>query len=479
MEQHPTAAEEVELGDQAKADATMAPPEDSGAGLVAAVVELAESPVVASIGRYRWVICGLLFFATTVNYVDRSVLAVLSPLLQSKIGWTNTQYGNITAAFSAAYAVGLLFAGRIIDRLGTRRGYPAFMALWGLASISHIFVRTVFGFGVARVFLGLFEAGNFPAAVKTVAEWYPKRERSLAIGLFNSGSNLGAIFAPLVVPAVTLTAAKLSHGRISWQAAFCITGVLELVWIVCWLAIYRKPDEHPRVSPAELRHILSDPAEAPTRVPWAALIPFPQTWAFALGKFLTDPVWWFWLFWSAPYLHSRFGVDIKSVGLPLIVIYCMASVGSIGGGWMASVFVRGGWSMNVGRKMSLLLCGLCVLPVMFAPSLNREWAVVALIGVAAAAHQGFSANLFALSGDLFPRRVVGSVVGIGGLMGGVAGIIVPLAAGRIVDRFHTYLPLFIFAGSAYLVAVALIQLLSPRLEAAAIDAGWNAEAGVG
>jgi ACS family hexuronate transporter-like MFS transporter len=440
------------------------------------------------IGRYRWMICALLFFATTVNYMDRSVLAVLEPLLREKIGWDSVQYGNITSAFSAAYAVGLLFAGGLIDRLGTRIGYPLFMALWGMASISHAFVRTAVGFGIARVFLGLFEAGNFPAAVKTVAEWFPKKERSLAIGLFNSGSNVGAIAAPLIISVVVVQTGRLSHGRFDWQAAFCVTGVLEIIWIACWLKIYRRPeDQVQRMADrhvvgnshisrleadravAELAYVRSDPAEATTKIPWVKLFPFPQTWAFALAKLLTDPVWWFWLFWSSPYLHDKFGVDIKHIGLPLNIISRRARVGSLGGGWSASQFVKAGCSINMGRKLALLSCGLLVLPVMGAPFWNNEWGVVLLIGLAAAAHQGFSANLFALSGDLFPRRVVGSVVGIGGLMGGIGGIVVPLAAGHIIKSFHTYVPLFIFAGSAYIVAIGLIQLLSPRLEQARLD----------
>ncbi len=467
MEKRDSGEQQVEAADAAKGAAIPAVSGDQGAGIVAAAVEL-EYDSLGPVGRYRWVICGLLFYATTVNYMDRSVLAVLEPLLRTKIGWDSVQYGNITSAFSAAYAVGLLFAGRIIDRLGTRIGYPLFMALWGLASISHAFARTVFGFGIARVFLGLFEAGNFPAAVKTVAEWFPKKERSLAIGVFNSGSNIGAILAPIIVSPVLAAALHLTHGRFGWQAAFFVTGILEIVWIIFWLAIYRRPEQHRKVSKAELDYILSDPPDPPRKIPWARLLPHRQTWAFAIGKFLTDPVWWFWLFWSAPYLHDKFGVDIKHIGLPLIVIYNMASVGSIGGGWIAAGFARAGFSMNVGRKMGLLICGLLVLPVMAAPFLHNEWGVVLLIGLAAAAHQGFSANLFALSGDLFPKQVVGSVVGIGGMFGAVAGIIVPLAAGHIIKSFQTYLPLFIFAGSAYVVAILIIQLLSPRLEPATI-----------
>jgi len=459
MEKRPTAADEVEAADQAMGAATLGMSGDQGAGIGAAAAELAQEGL-GAVGRYRWVICGLLFFATTVNYVDRNVLAVLSPMLQVKIGWTNTQYGDINAAFTMAYAVGLLFAGGLIDRFGTRFGYPVFMALWGMASISHAFVSTVTGFRRARMALGLFESGNFPAAIKTTAEWFPRKERSLAIGLFNSGSNVGAILAPLLVPVITI--------HFGWQAAFCITGVLELIWICFWLAIYKKPEEHPRVSKAELNYIMSDPADPPAKIPWLRLFPYPQTWAFSVAKFLTDPVWWFWLFWVAPYLAKKFGMDIKHIGLPLIVIYCMASVGSIGGGWIASGLARMGWSTNMCRKLALLICAVLVLPVTVATKAPGEWSAVLLIGLAAAAHQGFSANLFALSGDLFPRKAVGSVVGIGGMLGAVGGMLFQWAAGRVVDHW-SYVPLFIYAGTAYVLAIGLIQLLSPRLEQARLD----------
>jgi MFS transporter, ACS family, hexuronate transporter len=316
--------------------------------------------------------------------------------------------------------------------------------------------------------LGLFEAGNFPAAIKTVAEWFPKKERSLAIGIFNSGSNVGAILAPILVPLVVVGAQRVSNGRFGWQAAFCVTGILELIWICFWVAIYRKPEEHPKVSRGELNYIMSDPPDPAVKIPWLRLFPYSQTWAFSVAKFLTDPVWWFWLFWAAPYLSKTFGMDIKHIGLPLIVIYCLASVGSIGGGWIASGLARTGMSVNMCRKLALLICAICVVPVTIVSKVPGEWPVVLLIGLAAAAHQGFSANLFALSGDLFPRKAVGSVVGIGGMLGAVGGMLFQWAAGRVVDRWGTYLPLFVYAGLAYLVSITIIQLLSPRLEQAAV-----------
>jgi ACS family hexuronate transporter-like MFS transporter len=408
--------------------------------------------------RFRWVICTLLFFATTVNYVDRSVLSVLAPTLKDKIHWTDTNYGDINAAFTAAYAVGLLLAGRLIDVIGVRFGYTVALICWSISSMCHALVRTAFGFGVARVCLGLFESANFPAAIKSVAEWFPNKEQSFAIGLFNSGSNIGAIVAPLVVPIIAI--------KFGWQWAFIATGAAGLIWVLFWLPIYRRPAEHPRVSKEELAYITSDPHESITPVKWAKLLPHPQTWAFSIGKFLTDPVWWFWLFWAAPFFHDKFGVDLKHIGLPLIVIYNLASFGSIAGGWIPTGFARMGCSHNMARKVAMLICALFVLPVMATPQVKNEWVAIFLIGVAAAAHQGFSANLFALSGDLFPRRAVGSVVGIGGMFGAIAGMLFQAGAGRVVDRFHSYLPLFVTAGGAYLVAIAIIHMLAPRLEPA-------------
>ncbi|HEX4053380.1 MAG TPA: MFS transporter [Tepidisphaeraceae bacterium] len=411
--------------------------------------------------RFRWVICTLLFFATTVNYVDRSVLSVLAPTLQQKIHWTDTQYGNINAAFTAAYAVGLLLAGRMIDIIGVRFGYAIALICWAISSMCHALVRTAFGFGVVRVCLGFFESANFPAAVKSVAEWFPNKERSFAIGLFNSGSNVGAIVAPLVVPIIAI--------KFGWQWAFVATGCAELIWVFFWIPIYRRPAEHPRVSKGELAYITSDPYESVVPVKWAKLLVHRQTWAFSVAKFLTDPIWWFWLFWASPFFHDKYHVDLKHIGLPLIIIYNMASVGSIGGGWIPTGFARLGWSNNASRKVALLICALCVLPVMVTPKLNDEWLAILLIGVAAAAHQGFSANLFALSGDLFPRRAVASVVGLGGMFGAIGGMLFQAAAGRVVDRLHSYLPLFVIAGSAYVVAVLFIHLLTPRLEMATFD----------
>lgn len=410
--------------------------------------------------RFRWVICGLLFFATTINYVDRGVLGVLAPDLQKTIGWTDTQYGDINAAFTFAYAIGFILVGRFIDRVGTRIGYAVSLILWSLAAAGHAFARTPFGFGVARFMLGLGEAGNFPAAIKTTAEWFPRRERALATGIFNAGSNVGAVLAPLAVPLIYL--------NWGWQWAFVSTGLIGLVWVFFWLPLYRRPEQHPRVSPAELAWIHSDPAEPATRIPWLRLLPHPQTWAFALGKFLTDPIWWFYLFWSAKFLADRFGVDIKRIGPPLIAIYLLADIGSVAGGWLSSSLLKRGWTPNAARKTALLACALCVVPVSLAPVVSNMWVAVLLIGLAAAAHQGFSANLFTLTSDMFPRRAVGSIVGIGGMAGAVGGILMQAASGRIKDLTGSYLAMFVIAATVYVLSVLIIHLLAPRLAPAKV-----------
>ncbi len=405
---------------------------------------------------YRWVVCALLFFATTINYVDRFVLGVLAPELQHEIGWTDTQYGDINAAFSTAYAVGFIVMGRFIDRVGTRLGYAFALIVWSLAAAGHAFARTPFGFGVARAFLGLGEAGNFPAAVKTIAEWFPKRERALATGIFNSGSNVGAILAPLIVPILAL--------RYGWQWAFLATGLLGLLWVFFWLPLYDHPDRVARVSDAERAWIHGDPPDPGRAFSWRELLPYRQTWAVALGKFLTDPIWWFYLFWSAKFLSDRFGVDLKHIGPPLITIYLLADVGSIGGGWLSSRLLARGWSTSASRKIAMTVCALCVVPVALAPLVSNMWLAVFLIGLAAAAHQGFSANMYTLASDMFPRRAVGSVIGIAGTAGAVGGILMQAASGRIRDATGSYLAMFVLAGTVYLLSVPLIHALAPTLE---------------
>jgi ACS family hexuronate transporter-like MFS transporter len=410
----------------------------------------------------RWVICALLFFATTINYVDRSVLGVLAPDLQKTIGWTDTQYGDINAAFQGAYALGFLIVGRFVDRVGTKIGYAAALIVWSIAAAGHALARSALGFGVARFFLGLGEAGNFPSAIKTTAEWFPRRERALATGIFNAGSNIGAVLAPWLVPILAL--------RWGWQSAFIATGLTGVVWVLFWLPIYNRPERHPQVSPSELAWIQSDKPDPAVRIPWLELFPHRQTWAFASGKFLTDAIWWFYLFWTPKFLADRFGVDLKTIGPPMITIYLLADVGSIGGGWMSSWLLKQGWTPNAARKTALLTCALCVVPVAAAPLVADKWTAVLLIALAAAAHQGFSANLFTLTSDMFPRPAVGSVVGIGGTAGALGGILMQLASGRIKDLTGSYLIMFLIAASVYVLSVLVIHALAPRLEPVVLKA---------
>jgi ACS family hexuronate transporter-like MFS transporter len=397
---------------------------------------------------YRWRICALLFFATTINYIDRQVLGVLAPYLQPIIGWNEIQYGYIVTAFQAAYAVGLLVAGGVIDRVGTRIGYAIAISIWSLAAMSHALVQTVIGFAIARFALGLGEAGNFPAAIKTVAEWFPRKERALATGIFNSGSNVGAIVAPLTVPWITL--------QLGWHWAFLFTGFLSAAWLITWLAIYR-----PAPAPLE-----SDEAEPVSRIPWLHLLAYRQTWAFLLGKFITDPVLWFMIFWLPKFLNSEYGLTLTGLGPPLVAVYLMADCGSIAGGWVSSVFLKRGWSANRARKTAMLICASLVVPIIFAAKARNLWLAVALIGLAAASHQGWSVNLYTLVSDTFPRRAVASVVGIGGFGGAVAGMLVATFTGFLLQFTGSYVPLFVMASSAYLLALLVIQILVPKLEPA-------------
>jgi len=409
----------------------------------------------------RWTVCALLFFATTINYVDRQVLSILAKTLETSIGWDSIQYGYITAAFQAAYAIGLLSAGRLIDRLGTRLGYAIAITLWSLAAMAHAAAASAFTFGVARALLGLGEAANFPACIKTVAEWFPKSERALATGIFNSGANIGAVVAPLVVP--WLAAAY------GWQSAFLATGAIGFVWLIFWLLIYSKPEEHRSISARELGYIQVDAPDKATSYPWLRLLPKRETWAFAFGKGLTDPVWWFFLFWFPKYLQETFGLTLQQIVLPTLVVYNICSIGSIGGGWLSSGLIKRGWTLNRARKTAMLICALAVVPVVYAPYCKSLWGVVGLVGLATAAHQGWSANLFTTVSDMFPRSAVGSVVGIGGTAGALASVGVQITTGYIVQLTHSYVPLFLIAGSAYLVALAIIQSLSPRLAVADLD----------
>jgi ACS family hexuronate transporter-like MFS transporter len=408
------------------------------------------------IGRYRWAICALLFLATTINYVDRQVLGILAPTLQREIGWSEAQYGAIISWFTLAYAVGYLGAGRVMDRIGTRVGFAISIVVWSVAAMGHAVVRTVAGFSAARFALGLGESGNFPGAIKTVAEWFPARERAFATGIFNAGSNVGAIAAPLMVPWITLT--------FGWQAAFIATGALGVLWLAAWLAIYRPPQEHPRLTPAELAHIRSDPAEPAFAVRWGQLLRHRQTWAFAIGKFMTDPIWWFYLYWLPKFLDARYGIKLSQLALPLIAVYLLADVGSVAGGWLSGALIGRGWSVNRARKVTLLVAALLIVPTMFAPAATHMWVAVGIVGVAAAAHQWWSANLFTLSSDMFPRRAVGSVVGIGGFAGALGGWLFQRATGLVLQsNGGNYTPIFVVCGLAYVGALVVIHLLAPRM----------------
>ena len=421
---------------------------------------IASAPV-ARIGRYRWRICAMLLAATTINYIDRQVLGVLAPFLQDEIGWNEIEYGYIVTAFQAAYAIGLLCAGAIIDRLGTRIGYAIEIAVWSLAAMSHSLATGVIGFAVARFALGLGEAGNFPAAIKTIAEWFPRRERALATGIFNSGSNIGAIVAPLLVPVIAAVW--------GWQSAFLFTGALSATWLVAWLLTYRTPEQQPALSATELAHIRSDPPEPTVRVPWARILRHRQAWAFVAAKFITDPVWWFFLFWLPKFLHAEYGLSLLELGLPLIAIFVAADVGSITGGWLAGRLIRRGWSVNRARKGAMLVCALAVVPIVFAARADNLWLAVALIGLATAGHQGWSANVFTLTSDMFPRRAIASVVGIGGFAGAVGGMMVSTFTGFLLQATGSYMPLFLMAGSAYLLALVIVHALAPRLEPARLE----------
>jgi ACS family hexuronate transporter-like MFS transporter len=409
-------------------------------------------------GYYRWTICALLFFATTINYIDRQVLGILAPFLEKEIGWSEADYGFIVTAFQAAYALGLLLVGRIMDVLGTKRGYTFAMIFWSLAAMAHALARSAFGFGAARFALGLGESGNFPAAIKTVAEWFPKKERALATGIFNAGSNVGAVVAPLVVPWITLT-----YG---WQQAFIATGAIGFTWLFFWWLLYDVPQQSKRVSKQELAYIQSDPPDSPEKIPWLKLMTYRQAWAFAIAKFLTDPIWWFYLYWVPKFLYKTYGLTLDKLGLPLIVIYLMADVGSVGGGWLSSSFIKRGWEVHRGRKAAMLICALAVLPIVFASQAAELWMAVALLGLATAAHQGWSANLFTTASDMFPRKAVGSIVGFGGMAGSIGGMLFATSAGLLLEWTGSYMTMFIAAGVAYLLALLVIHLLVPKLEPA-------------
>ena len=416
-----------------------------------------ELPPIERTGSVRWTICALLFVATSINYMDRQVISILKPTLEHSIGMTEIGYGYVVDAFQLAYATGLLLAGRFVDKVGTRVGYMVIMAVWSLSAMGHALANTVLEFGAARLCLGLGESGNFPAAIKTVAEWFPQSERSLATGIFNSGANLGAVLAPLLVPWVTL--------HYGWHAAFLITGTFSAVWIFWWYRNYRKPADHPTLTGAELRYIYQEAAaKMGPQVPWRRLLGLRQTWAFSIGKLLTDPIWWFYLFWLPSYFSARFHLDLAHLGLPLIVVYNASAIGSVGGGWLPAPFRKLGMSAPQARLAAMLLCACLVLPIFSLTHLASEWFAISVLSLAAAAHQGWSANLFTTASDMFPRSAVGSVTGIGGMAGSAGGALLAFYAGHILQLTHSYASLFAIAGTAYLLALAIMYALAPGLK---------------
>lgn len=419
-------------------------------------------------GNIRWTICGLLFIATTINYIDRQVISILKPLFLDTVahgglGWTEGDFADVVKYFQLAYAFMMLGAGSWIDRIGIRWGFALAIIWWSFAAMGHALAGTVLAFALWRVLLGIGEAANFPACIKTVAEWFPRRERALATGLFNSGTNIGAIVTPFAVAAV------LAYFG-SWKWVFILAGLVGFLWLILWFLFYHRPEEHPRLSKQELAYIQSEPSENVGKFPWLPLLKIRQTWAFTLGKFMTDPIWWFYLFWGPGFLNRKFEVQIGAMGAPILVIYTLASFGSVLGGLLPAFFLKRGWSPNLSRKIAMLICALCVIPVILAATTTSLWTAVFLIGLACAAHQGWSANIFTLSSDMFPKKAVGSVVGIGGFAGGLGGYFFSQHVGKVLKQNpNDYLPILVIAGSIYLFALLIIQLLAPKLEKATIE----------
>lgn len=432
------------------------------------------------IGKYRWTICALIFFATTINYLDRAVISLLKPDLEITFNWTESDYADIVIAFQLSYAVGMLLAGRLVDKLGTKIGYALSLILWSIASIGHAIVRSTFGFVVARSFLGLSEAGNFPAAIKATAEWFPKKERAFATGIFNSGTNIGAILAPLTVPFI---AAKWG-----WQEAFIITGAIGFIWLIFWFIYYEVPAKQKRLSKAEYDYIHSDldekepdagtPAGKAERVPWLKLLQYRQAWAFVLGKFMTDPIWWFYLFWLPAFLQAEYGLTGTQIAFPVALVYTMSSVGSIFGGWLPLYLIKKNMPVFKARKLSMFLYALFVLPVFFAQLLGRTdmYLAVIIIGIAASAHQAWSANIFTTVSDMFPKKAVASVTGMGGMAGALGGMLIAFLAGKLFDHYKAlnhletgYYIMFTICALAYLVAWLIMHVLAPKMKRINLD----------
>jgi ACS family hexuronate transporter-like MFS transporter len=437
-------------------------------GSIKAYEEKVAARPATKMGRYRWLICLLLFAATTINYLDRQILGLLKPGLEKTFSWTETDYSRIVMAFTACYALGQLFYGRILDKIGTKIGYTISVTVWSIAAMLHATVSSTFGFGAIRAVLGLGESGNYPAGVKTVAEWFPKRERAFAIGIFDSGSNIGACVGPILVP--WLLAAY------SWQMAFVVTGSLGFIWLICWLYFYEVPARQKRLSKAEFDYIQQEEAgeadNQPT-VSWGRLLRLKQTWAFIAGKFFTDPIWFFFLFWLPSYFNSHFQLDLKTPSLPLVLVYTGTMIGSLGGGYLSSWLIKKGWPVYKARKTALLVAAFCVIPIIATRYTTDMWLVVALISLSVAANQAWSANIFTLVPDMFPKRAISSVVGLGGMAGAIGSVLFPLFIGFILDFYKNtgnivagYNIIFLICGSSFLVAWLVIHLLIPRMEKA-------------
>lgn len=418
-------------------------------------------------GNYRWVICALLFFATTINYIDRQILGLLKPTLELEFNWTESDYANIVMVFAGCYALGYIIFGNFIDRIGSKLGYSISIIIWSVAAIAHAFVKSTFGFGAVRAVLGLGEAGNFPAAVKATAEWFPKRERALATGIFNSGTSIGAVAAPIMVPWLL--------GSYGWQEAFIITGGLGFIWLIFWWLFYEIPSRHKKVTPQEFEYIHSDNEVSATGnekpIKWGQLLQLRQTWVFISGKLLTDPIWWFFLFWLPSYFATTFSLDLKKPSLHLAVVYTATTFGSIGGGYLSSFLIKKGWAPLRARKTTLLIVAFAVLPIILAQYATDIWVAVGIISIAAAAHQAWSANIFTIVSDLFPKRAVSSVVGIGGMAGSIGSTLFPLLVGSLLDFYKAagnigagYNILFIICGLAYMIAWVIIHFLTANMK---------------
>jgi MFS transporter, ACS family, hexuronate transporter len=431
---------------------------------VTAINDVKHQPLKAAPGgNLRWLICGLLCLAIILIYIHRNVVSVLQGETFAKIyGWNALDFGHLGMAFTGGYAIGLVSAGRFLDRVGVRKGFLVAVLIWTVLAMGHGLIHflpaasALTGLLVARFLLGIFEGAFFPAAIRATAEWFPKSERAFSTGVFNAGSAFGALLSPVVVPLIVV--------RWNWPMAFYLSGGLGVVWIVAWILFYREPEKDHRLSPAELRYIRSDWEPPVKKLPWLEIIGYKQTWAFFIGKFMTDPIWWFYIFWLPTFLNSHFKVDLKHFGPPLVVVYLMADGGSILGGWVSSRLIRAGWSINRARKTTMLLCALCILPVLTVTFISQMWPAIVLIGLAAGAHQGWSANIFTLASDVTPKPAISSVVGFGGMGGAIGGFLFQLFVGKVVDKTHAYFIPFAVAGLAYISVLLVIHLMLPRLE---------------